>query len=309
MWPRPPFEPCSTIATVSPNYVADWCGKRAPNGYEAFRKALADYRAAINDVVNVTYGVINDLTPICDGGHSPANPTEVDLIVQRLSFSGRPAVDRAAVAWNAMKSAQKKAFAGDPNAPAVGVDIDALKGVIEGYGKAIMMIETTGDLFAACNSEQTWQVASESANQNLTDLATVGAQSIQIAGDIQMAFQDTQDKCSSVKVRERIPNQLIQKSGEPKTSKSGGSGLTYPKTLKVGKKAVKLPVNVTSPGSGYGTVTLTLGSKDVVATGGWFESGTFGLLMTVPGKTKTGKATLRFWLEGGPTVKAKIKLS
>lgn len=309
MWPRPPFEPCSTIATVSPNYVADWCGKRAPNGYEAFRKALADYRAAINEVVNVTYGVVNDLTPICDGGHSPANPTEVDLIVQRLSFSGRPAVDRAAVAWNAMKSAQKKAFAGDPKAPAVGVDIDALKGVIEGYGKAIMMIETTGDLFAACNSEQTWQVASESANQNLTDLATVGAQSIQIAGDIQMAFQDTQDKCSSVKVRERITDPQMGKAGKPKTSSTGGASLIYPKTLNVGKKPVKLPVNVTSPGSGYTTITVTRGSKGIVATGGWAEPGTFGLLMTVPGKTKTGKVTLAFALEGGPTVKAQIRLT
>ena len=67
-------------------------------------------------------------------------------------------------------------------------------------------------------------------------------------------------------------------------------------------------MNCRSPSSRYGTESDTRGSKGIVATGGWFEPGESGMLMTVPGKTKTGKVTLTFALEGGPSVKAKITL-
>jgi hypothetical protein len=294
---------------VSPNYVADWCGKRAPDGYDAFRRGLADYRAAIQEFQLTENGVLEELRQSCrpDLGKI-ADPMEVALIVGRLSYS-RPLLDRANNARNAMKAALPRAFAGDPQAPAVGVDIAALGTVIENYGRGISMLEQTGELWSACTSEATWEVASDALTGNTIDFVNNGTENIRIAADIQMAFQATQDACSEVRVRERIPQNQIQKAGDPKTTKSGGAALTYPKSLDVGKKPKRLPVNVKSPGTGYGTISVTRGSKGIVATGGWFEPGTFGLLMTVPGKTKTGKVTLTFALEGGPTVEAKVRLT
>ena len=304
----PAADPCASVSSVFPNYVRDWCGKRVPAGYEEFRTALADYRAAIDEFQQTENDVLQDLGQSCrpDLGKL-ANPDEVDLIVGRLSIS-RPLLDRANDARNRMKSALKKAFAGDPQAPAVGVDIDALGTVIEVYGRGIMQVEETAKLWAACNSEQTWQIATDALLGNTIEFVNNGTQSVQIAGAIQMAFQNTQDACKAVRVREHIPANQIKKAGDPKTRSSGGAALTYPKTLDVGKKPKKLPVNVTSPSSGYGTVSVTRGSKGIVATGGWFEPGESGMLMTVPGKTKTGKVTLTFALEGGPSVKAKITL-
>ena len=286
--------------------MPDWCGKRAPNGYEAFRTALADFRAASFDAGSTIQGVITDLEGTCDP--RPANPQEVELIVVRLSFFGRPAVDRANAARNRMRAAQKQAFAGDPQAPVVGVDIDFLKYVIEGYGRSIMLLESAGELFAACNSDETYAAAAAALEPISQLVAKTGQDMVQITGDIQMAFQATQDECALVKVRERIPENQIQKAGEPTTKKAGGAAITYPKTLDVGKKPVKLPVNVKSPATGYGTITVTRGSKGIVATGGWVEPGSFGLLMTVPGKTKTGKVTATFELESGPTVKGTLAL-
>ena len=93
--PPLPFDPCSSVSTIAPNYVADWCDKKAPAGYEAFRTALADYRAAIGEFQLTENDVIRDLGESCrpDLG-KPANPAEVDLIVGRLSYS-RPLLDRA----------------------------------------------------------------------------------------------------------------------------------------------------------------------------------------------------------------------
>jgi len=306
--PPLPFDPCSSVSTIAPNYVADWCDKKAPAGYEAFRTALADYRAAIGEFQLTENDVIRDLGESCrpDLG-KPANPAEVDLIVGRLSYS-RPLLDRANDARNRMLTALPKAFAGDPQAPAVGVDIRALGTVISNYGSGISNLEETSKLWAACSSEQTWQVANDALLGDRIAFANNGTQSIQIAADIQMAFQATQDACSAVKVRERIPTNQIKKAGDPQTRKAGGTALTYPKTLNVGKKPVKLPVNVKTPGSGYTTVTVSRGSKGIVATGGWADPGTFGLLMTVPGKTKPGKVTLAVTQEGGPGVEATVRL-
>lgn len=306
-WPRPPFDPCGAVSTIAPNYVADWCGKHAPGGYEEFRKALDDYRGSVFDFSTTHAAVALDLVSL-NCATSPVDPQEVELIIERLSFSGRPALDRAGAAWNRLKAAHKQAFAGDPQATAVADDIDALNRVIEDLGRSKTLLESTQDLWVACNSAETYQAAS-AATQSAQDLEIdAGAESMRLTGAIQMAFQSTQDACSAVKVRERLPANQIEKSGDRKTSKSGGAGLTYPKTLDVGKKPKRLPVNVTSPGTGYGTITVTRGSKGIVATGGWVEPGTFGLLMTVPAKTKTGKVTLTFSLEGGATVKGTVRL-
>lgn len=286
--------------------MPDWCGKRAPKGYESFRTALADFRAASYEADSTITGVIADLTGTCDP--RPANPQEVELIVERLSFSGRPAIERANAAWNRMKAAQKEAFAGDPLAPAVGVDIDALNAVIESYGRSIMLLESAGELFAACNSDETYAAASAALEPISELVAKTGQDSIQVTGDIQMAFQATQDTCKAVRVREEIPDKQIKKVGAPTTKKSSGAALTYPRTLDVGNRAVKLPLNVKSPNAGYGTVTVKRGPKGIVATGGWMDPGTFGLLMTVPGKTKPGKVTVTLELDGGPTVKGTITL-
>lgn len=305
------YDPCSSVATVSPNFVPDWCGKRAPNGYEAFRKAFTEYRAAIADVVSTTAGVMSDLNNSCliDGSGinlaKPADPAEIDLIVARLGIS-RQAVDRAGKAWNAMKTAQKQAFADDPQAPAVSVDIDALQKVIEGYGRVIPLIEGTGDLYSVCNSLETLGVAQDGLQTHQIEFVNNGTENIRITADIQMAFQATQDACKKVRVREKIPKSQMK---QLTTRQVGGAALTYPKSVKVGKKAVQLPVSVTSATSGYGTVAVTRGSKGIVATGGWMEPGTFGLLMTVPGKTKAGKLTVTFTADGGPTVQGRIRLT
>lgn len=288
--------------------MPDWCGKRAPKGYEAFRGALADYRSAIGEFQQTENKVLEDLRQSCrpDLGKL-ANPVEVDLIVGRLSYS-RPLLDRANNARNAMKDALQTAFAGDPQAAAVGVDIAALGHVIEVYGQGIQHVEQTGELWAACTSEQTWEVANDALTGNTIEFVNNGTDSIRIAGDIQMAFQATQDACKTVRVREEIPATQIKKAGAPTTRKAGGAAITYPKTLDVGKKPVKLPVNVKSPATGYGKITVTRGPKGIVGTGGWVEPGTFGLLMTVPGKTKTGKVTLTFSVEGSATVEGTIRM-
>jgi hypothetical protein len=104
------------------------------------------------------------------------------------------------------------------------------------------------------------------------------------------------------------PSDIKKKAGSAKTKKVQGGALTFPKSFNVGKKTTKLPVSIKSPVSGYGTITLTRRSKGIVATGGQVTKGSFGLLMVIPAKTKTGKVTVMFKVTGGPTIKAPIKL-
>jgi hypothetical protein len=239
---------------------------------------------------------------------TPVDPNAVDLIIGKFRYGAVPSLDRAGKAWERLTSAQKQAFAGDPDAAAVAGNISALKGVIEDLHRSRMLLESTEDPWVACNSDETYQsaVAATEGAQDVEIDAT--EESMRLTGAIQIAFQATQDACKAVRVRGEIPDKQMKKAGDPKTTSTGGAALTYPKSLDVGKKPKKLPVNVKSPGTGYGTITLTRGSKGIVATGGWFEPGTFGLLITIPGKTKTGKVTLAFALEGGPTVKGTIRL-
>lgn len=292
---------------IFPNYVADWCDKKAPAGYEEFRTALAEYRDAVFDYAVVADEVVVDLQHLnCTAG--PVDPQEVEFIVEKLPFAGTPAIDRAAVAYNRLKFAHAKVFAGDPQAPAVLADINALNAAIEEFGRSKILLESTQDVWVACNSEQTYDIASaETASAQAIALAAT-QKSTQLTASIQMAFQATQDACKAVRVVGSFPEKRIKKDGPPATKESGGAALTFPKTLDVGKKPKKLPVNVKSPQSSYGTVSLKRGSKGIVATGGWFDPGSAGLLMTVPGKTKTGKVTLTLALEGGPTVKGTITL-
>lgn len=273
---------------------------------------MADYRAAIQEVVTTNASVLGQLPTTClvdeSGGNltKAADPLEVALIIGKIGYASKPAVDRAAIAWNAMKAAQGKAFAGDPAASAAAADIDALRGVIESYGLVNMKLEDTGDLYAACNSLSTWQVANDSLQQDSITFVNAGTDNLRLTAAIQMGFQATQDVCKLVRVREQIPP--AQMKGKATTRAVGGAALVYPKVLTMGKKAVRLPVNVTSTVSGYGTISVTRGSKGIVATGGWMEPGTFGLLMTVPRATKSGKLAITFTTESGPTVKGFVRL-
>ena len=104
------------------------------------------------------------------------------------------------------------------------------------------------------------------------------------------------------------PADIEKKAGSANTKKVQGGALTFPKSFNVGKKPTKLPVSIKSPVSGYGTITLTRGSKGILATGGQVTKGSFGLLMNIPAKTKTGEVTVTFKVTGGPTIKAPISL-
>lgn len=312
--PRPPFEPCDTsISTVFPNYTPEWCGKRAPAGYEAFRKAFADYQAAMAEAGTIMAGVGEDLLFSCmiyenSTGPQPADPMEVELIVQRLSFSGRPALDRANEAWNRLKFAQQKAFAGDPAAGSAAADVAALNDVITAYGRGIMNLEDAGELFKQCTTHPAMLAARSALEQQQ---ASVGAAFTQMTGlytKLEAEFQATQKVCKTVRVREEISAKDIRKAGAPATKSSGGATLVYPKTFDVGHKSKMLPLNVTSPAAGRATVSVKRGSKGIVATGGWVAEGAFGLLMSVPGGTKTGKVTVTFRLDSGVTVTGKVTL-
>jgi hypothetical protein len=303
------------VSAVYPNYQPAWCGKTTPAGYEQFRSAFEDYQKAIEDVLDLNAGVIADLGYTCqfDGpgatGPKPANPTEVDLIVTRLSMVARPAIDRAGAAWNRMMSAQNAAFAGDPEAAGVSADIEGLKAVIEGYGRGIMLLEVTGDLYSACTNWDAWLAAGRSLGQDSIDLVNTGQLNTRLVAAIGAAFQKTQDACKAVRVSPPLsPKVMRREAGGAglRTKKGGGAALTYPKTLDVGKKAVRLPLNVKSPG-GYGKITVQRANKGIVATGGEMHAGVFGLRLTVPGKTKTGTAKLVFFLDREESADVTIK--
>lgn len=245
-------------------------------------------------------------------GPKPANPAEVDLIVTRLDMSARPAIDKAAKAWNRMTAAQKAAFAGDPEAAGVAADIEGLKAVIEGYGRGISMLEATGDLYKACVNFDAWLVAGQSLGNDSIDLVSTGQLNTRLVASISAAFQKTQDTCKQVKVSAPIsPQKMKRQAGDVSTKESGGAALTYPKSLDVGKKPVTLPLNVTSPG-GYGMIEVKRGSKGIVATGGDMQAGSFGLRLLVPGRTKPGTARLVFRIDreesADVTIRTTIKL-
>lgn len=241
-------------------------------------------------------------------GPQPADPMEVELIVQRLSFGGRPALDRANEAWNRLKVAQQKAFAGDPAAGTAAADVAGLNGVIEAYGRGIMNLEEAGELFKKCTTHPAMLAARSALEQQQASSGAAFTEMTRLYTKLEAEFQATQKACKTVRVREEISAKDMQKAGAPTTKSAGGATLVFPKTLDVGKKPKKLPVNVTSPAAGRATVTVKRGAKGIVATGGWVAEGTFGLLMTVPKATKTGKATVTFTLDSGVTVTGTVKL-
>jgi hypothetical protein len=266
------------------------------------------------DVISINAGVGQDLLFSCEiaegsTGPKPADPIEVDLIVQRLSFSGRPALDRANSAWNRLKAATKRAFAGDPQSSVVAFDVDGLNGVIEGAGRSLMLLESAGDIYAKCTTYEGMEAGRAALAQEQENYGRYFAEMTRIYTDLEAAFQATQKACKTVRVREEIPTKAMKKAGAPTTRSTGGATMTFPKTFDVGKKPRGLPVNITSPAGGRATVTIARRGKGIVGTGGWVAEGTFGLLMTVPGKTKTGKAVLTYTLDTGVTVKGTIRFT
>ncbi len=258
-------------------------------------------------------GVAADLHRSCyieenSTGPKPADPQDVEFIVERLSYGARPALDAANTALSRLQAAQKKAFAGDPNASQAAGDVAALRDVIAAYGRSVMLIEDDGDLYASCKTYPAYQAAEDSLLGHEIEFVNISLRYQPLYTRIQDAFTATLGTCKTVRVREEIPAKDIQKAGPAKTSRSGGATLVYPKSLDVGKKPKKLPVNVKSPAADYGSISVTRGSKGIVATGGGFTDQAFGLLMTIPAKTKPGKVTITFRTDSGVVVTGTMTL-
>lgn len=239
--------------------------------------------------------MLRDLSLVCNTSDPPTDP-EITMIEGPLTTVSRKANDRAGEALNTMRAQAAAAFKDNPDAASVTSALDGFRDVIEQFGRNTMLIESAGDVeVTACTAAETVPQASEA----------LGVQ-VQAAIDAFTAFQlgevlldkiltDTGTACAAVRVVPPIsPSQMRKKTGSP-TNRfgSGGATLTIPKKVDVGKKAVKLPVTITKPNTGYGSVTVRRGPKGIVATGGQV-SGSFGLWLTVPAKTQPGIAIVTF---------------
>lgn len=306
----PPAEVCG-LSAVYPAFVRAWCGERVPGRFEEFRQAFADYRAASEEAFQAEFRVEKALPYTCNdgaGNYHPANAVEVDIIMIPFDQTVGPALDRASNAWNRMLAAQAQAFAGNPDAIGLSVDVEMLKQVLGGVGRAKIHLQSASEAYRMAQTDEACAAAGADDSAGL-EYRTASSLQYTLVHAIESVLEKTQEACSGVTVvKPMSPKQIQQKAGakDTETTKSGGASLMFPTTLDVGKKPVKLPVTVKSPAAGYGTIRVTRGSKGIVATGGDVKSGRFGLLMTIPGKTKTGKVTIAFAGEHG-TVKAKIK--
>lgn len=241
-------------------------------------------------------------------GPRPADPQEVALIVAQLDLVTRPALNRANEARNRLIAAQKKVFAHDPDAADAAKHVAALGDVLSAYGRVMLLIDSDGDLYAACSTYPAYRAAEDSLLGHEIEFVTINTQYQPLYTQIQQDFTRAMGTCKAVRVREPIPVNRINKAGPVKTSRSGGAALVYPKSIDVTKKPVRLPVNVKPAAADYGIISVTTGSKALVATRGGFTDQEFGLFMTIPAKTAPGVATITFRADAGPTVKARIRM-
>lgn len=253
-------------------------------------------------------GVIRDLSLRCTPENPPSD-VEVTMILSPLTTVSRKANDRAAVALNTMKGQAAAAFKGNPDAASISSAVEGFRDVIEQFGRNTMLIESAGDVVvSACKATETVPQASEALGAQVS--AGIAANNAYLMGTVLVdkILADTATSCASVRVVPPItPSQMRKKTGFGTQSVSGGGAtLTIPKKLDVSKKAVKLPVTITKPASGYGTVTVKRGPKGLVATGGQI-TGSFGLWLTVPEGTKPGRAVVTFTSTAG-VVKGTVRL-
>lgn len=290
---------------VKRRYVPEWCGTHDQKGYAEFRSAFTEYQALMLEVDDAFATSISEFNYWMCGNSAEAARRPLYFVV-------KPTLEDADAAVLTMKALMDKALKGHPQESKITEAVKAMRPNLTLYQQSRMRLESLADLWETLPTVDKDPNPCVAASTQLADESGKYVEAAQaknaLVRKISAALGLSDELCEGIEVTDPIPDKQIKKAGDPKTTSTGGASLTYPKSLDVGKKPKKLPVNVKSPQSSYGTVSLKRGSKGIVATGGWFEPGTSGLLMTVPGKTKTGKVTLTFALEGGPTVKAKITL-
>jgi hypothetical protein len=164
-----------------------------------------------------------------------------------------------------------------------------------------MLIESASEVVeSACKATETVSLASEALGAQVN--AGVEADNAYLMGTVLVdtILADTSATCAAVRVVPPItPAQIRKQTGSAaKTVTGAGTTLTLPKKLDVGKKSVRLPVTVKDPATGYGSVTIERGPKGIMATGGQI-TGSFGLQLTVPKGTATGKAVVTLTSAGG----------
>lgn len=284
----PPMDHC--LRAIYPNYAPAWCGQKNNNAYGAFVSAYNTYRAEIEKEYLSNLEVLSALSLACSTD-SPPTAMSITMLLSPLTMVSRPANDAATKALNSMKANAPAAFNGNPDAVSIGSALEGFRDVIDRFGRNTMLIESAGEIEpTACTAAETVPQASEALGAQVK--AAIEANNAYEMGTIliDQILADTDTKCASVRVVPPIPpGQMKSKTGFPtKTVENGGASLTFPKKLKVGK-AAKLPLTVTNPGTGYGSVTVTKGPKGIVASGGQMN-GSFGLWLTIPAKTSSGKA-------------------
>ncbi len=287
--------------------MPEWCATRDQVGYAQFRSAFKEYQALMedaDDAITTSFGALNSMY-MCGGSAEAAR--------RPLYFLAKPALDDADQQVSVMLAALTTAFKDHPRKAKIVGAVGQLRSNLAKYQESRMRLETLADDYEAVPPlDQAFEpcaaLAKRVADESVLYVAAGQAKN-HLVGDISSALAASDEWCEGIEVTGPIPDKKVKKVGPPKTEKSGGATITFPKTVDVGKKALELPVDVKSPASGYGTVTVTKGSKGIVATGGQVSQGPFGLLMTIPAKTTTGKVTLTFALEGGPTVKGGIRLT
>lgn len=292
----PPTGVCLPAA-VHPAFAPAWCAKSAPAGFDDFRRAFADYQAATEDAFQSEYQVSKELPYTCwdSAGFHPANAAEVDLITVPLDQSVAPALDRAAQARNRMLAAQAKAFAGNPDAVGLSVDVEMLSKVIEALGRGKITLASAGEIYRTAQSEETCLSAGAEISSWGPEYVSASALQGTLVRAITSVLTKTQETCSGVRVVDPLsPKAIKRKSGASsvRTDRAGGASLLAPATLDIGKKPVKLPLTIKNPPSGYMTIQVNRGGKGIVATGGDAQGSPFGVLMTVPGKTPDGMMTV-----------------
>lgn len=310
-WTRPPFEACdSSVSMVRRNYVPEWCGKSVPAKYSEFRAAFAEYKVASERAFKFEFEISNALPFTCWGaaGFHPADPGEVDLIAVQIGQFSRPAVEQAAEALRTMQATRRSAFAGNPDQIDIELALEDFRGVIEALGRGNIMLDSAGEMFRGAQAEETCNAAAAQLGYWGPEYASASVLQGAAVRALENAMKTTDKACAEFTFESLSPQDVKDKAGRVRTRRSDGASVTLPKSVERGSKRVKIPVSVTSPASGYGTVTLSRGPKGIAATGGQVTKGSFGFLVTIPKTTKEGKVTLTFALEGGPTVKGTIRL-
>ena len=287
-------------------FVPEWCATRDQVGYAQFRSAFNEYEALMaeaDDAITTSFAAFNSMY-MCGGSAEAAR--------RPLYFLAKQELDDADQQITVMLATLSTAFKDHPRKAKIAGAVGQLRSNLAKYQESRMRLESLADAFETVPPlDQAFEPCAALAKR-VADEAELYVQAGQtkhrLVTDISGALAASDEWCEGIEVTGPIPDKKVKKVGAPKTERSGGAVITFPKKVDVGNKPRQLPVDVKSPASGYGAITVTHGSKGIVATGGQVAEGSFGLLMTIPAKTKTGKATVTFALEGGPMVTGTIRL-